>query len=314
MNGSLNGAGVYGYASTNAVGVKAYSRDSHGVSSLTEGAGSAAIYGYTREDTSVGGRFENLGSGYALTLNSGGVGLYSVSSSNDGVEAMTNGANKSAFYGHTTALGAFGLAAVSTQGIAVYARTSKNTETAGLFENTTGGDAVRAVGRTTLHGPAIIHGAATVHGTATVRVLTINGGVDLAEPFAIRDDAEFPKGSVMVISDERPGELQLSREEYDTRVAGIISGANGINPGLQLTQQGVNDVGGQPVALTGRVYCQADASFGAIKPGDLLTTSSTPGHARKVSEHTRAQGAILGKAMSALPEGTGYVLVLVTLQ
>jgi hypothetical protein len=34
----------------------------------------------------------------------------------------------------------------------------------------------------------------------------------------------------------------------------------------------------------------------------------------KVSEHTRSQGAILGKAMSALNEGTGLVLVLVTLQ
>ena len=130
----------------------------------------------------------------------------------------------------------------------------------------------------------------------------------------MRDDAEFPKGSVLVISDERPGELQLSHDEYDTRVAGIISGANGITPGLQLTQKGVNDVGGQPVALTGRVYCRADASFGAIKPGDLLTTSTTPGHARRVNDHTRSQGAVLGKAMSALEDGTGFVLVLVTLQ
>ena len=72
--------------------------------------------------------------------------------------------------------------------------------------------------------------------------------------------------------------------------------------------------GGENVALTGRVYVQADATNGAIEPGDLLTTSDTPGHAMKVTDHTKAQGAILGKAMSSLAEGQGMVLVLVTLQ
>ena len=72
--------------------------------------------------------------------------------------------------------------------------------------------------------------------------------------------------------------------------------------------------GGQQVALSGRVYVRADASQGAIKPGDLLTTSAIPGHAMKVTDHLRAQGAILGKAMSALKQGQGLVLVLVTLQ
>src|SRR5205085_9344458 len=121
------------------------------------------------------------------------------------------------------------------------------------------------------------------------------------------------KGSVVVIDDEHPGRLKRSRSAYDTRVAGIISGANGINPGIALHQEGMMD-GGQNVALSGRVYVQADAAFGAIKPGDLLTTSVTPGHAMKVVDHTKAQGAVLGKAMSSLPGGKGLVLVLVTLQ
>ena len=72
--------------------------------------------------------------------------------------------------------------------------------------------------------------------------------------------------------------------------------------------------GGQDVALTGRVYVLAEATHGAIKPGDLLTTSDLPGHAMKVADHPRAQGAILGKAMTGLAEGKGMVLVLVTLQ
>ena len=72
--------------------------------------------------------------------------------------------------------------------------------------------------------------------------------------------------------------------------------------------------GGQNVALSGRVYVQADASSGAIKPGDMLTTSDNPGHAMRVRDHTKAQGAVIGKAMSSLDQGEGMVLVLVSLQ
>jgi hypothetical protein len=149
-------------------------------------------------------------------------------------------------------------------------------------------------------------------GVVSVGVLRITGGADLAEPFQMKEE-ELAKGSVVVIDDEHPGRLKRSRNAYDTRVAGIISGANGVNPGIALHQEGVME-GGQNVALSGRVYVQADAAFGAIKPGDLLTTSDTPGHAMKVSEHGKAQGAILGKAMSGLKDGKGMVLVLVTLQ
>ena len=68
------------------------------------------------------------------------------------------------------------------------------------------------------------------------------------------------------------------------------------------------------MALSGRVYCLADASNGPIEPGDLLTTSETPGHAMKVTDHDRAHGATIGKAMTGLEEGRGLVLALVALQ
>jgi hypothetical protein len=146
----------------------------------------------------------------------------------------------------------------------------------------------------------------------STRVLTIRGGADLAEPFPIKDET-IEKGSVVVIDKENPGQLKRSTKAYDKRVAGIVSGANGINPGIALKQEGALDHG-ENVALTGRVYVKADATYGVIEPGDLLTTSDTPGHAMRVTDSARAQGAILGKAMSALAEGKGLVLVLVTLQ
>lgn len=144
--------------------------------------------------------------------------------------------------------------------------------------------------------------------------ITIQGGADLAEPFPIADDAkQIPQGAVVVIDEQNPGRLKMSNRSYDSRVAGVVSGANGINPGIEMQQQGSLE-GGKNIALTGRVYVQAEAIHGAIKPGDLLTTSAIPGHAMKATDHARAQGAILGKAMTGLDRGKGMVLVLVTLQ
>ena len=151
-----------------------------------------------------------------------------------------------------------------------------------------------------------------VGNSVTTPVLTVTGGADVAEPFLMSEE-DIPKGAVVVIDEENPGQLKLSESAYDRRVAGIVSGAGGVQPGITLSQQGVLE-GGQQVALSGRVYVQADATHGPIKPGDMLTTSATPGHAMKVSDHAQAQGAILGKAMSRLESGKGLVLVLVTLQ
>jgi hypothetical protein len=119
---------------------------------------------------------------------------------------------------------------------------------------------------------------------------------------------------VVRIDEENPGKLTISKQAYDHRVAGIISGAGGIKPGVLLSRSDSLAEGSHPVALTGRVYCWADVSNGPIDPGDLLTTSTLPGHAMKVTDPMKAQGAIIGKAMTGLKMGKGLVLVLVTLQ
>ncbi len=179
-----------------------------------------------------------------------------------------------------------------------------------------------------------------------VPALGVTGGSDIAEPFNVNtvgavsdrdgpgavqsrdpghnsrvpDDREgvetiVEPGMVVSIDPDRVGELRLSSEAYDPAVAGIISGAGGVRPGLTLTQEESVADGKHPVALTGRVWCWCDADAGgAIKAGDSLTTSATPGHAMKVSDRQRAGGATLGKAMSSLRNGKGLVLVLVNLQ
>ena len=168
-------------------------------------------------------------------------------------------------------------------------------------------------------------------------MLTIDGGADLSENFDVltspqtaderTGDGESESrslfgqvpavepGTVVVIDTDNPGKLRVSTRAYDATVAGIVSGAGGVGTGMIMAHEGTLADGAHPIALTGRVYCKADASKDAIKPGDLLTTSDMPGHAMKVAERDRAHGAVLGKAMTPLAQDEqGLVLVLVNLQ
>ena len=148
------------------------------------------------------------------------------------------------------------------------------------------------------------------NGVTSTKVLRITGA-DLAEKFPVREAVE--PGTVVEIDPDHPGSLRLARGAYNRRVAGVVSGANGLSVGIVLGNlPGHEDA--PPVAMSGRVWTLCDATSGPIRPGDLLTTSETPGHGMAVADHTRAQGAIIGKAMSSLEAGTGLVLVLVSLQ
>jgi hypothetical protein len=120
-------------------------------------------------------------------------------------------------------------------------------------------------------------------------------------------------GTVVIIDSENPGQLKSSTKAYDRKVAGVISGAGGINHGIRMGQDGVMD-GENLVAMTGRVYVKCTAENGAIQAGDLLTTAGTGGHAMRADDPDRSFGAVIGKAMTPLDTGTGLVLVLVNLQ
>jgi hypothetical protein len=141
----------------------------------------------------------------------------------------------------------------------------------------------------------------------------IYGGGDLAERFETRDAARIEPGTLMVIDEAHPGKLKPSALAYDPKVAGIVSGAGGVDPGLTLHQNGGME-GNTVVALAGRVYVKAEAISAPIVPGDLLTSSAIAGTAMKAADRARTQGAVIGKAMTALERGRGLVLVLVSLQ
>jgi len=68
------------------------------------------------------------------------------------------------------------------------------------------------------------------------------------------------------------------------------------------------------IYLSGIVPCKVTAENGPIVPGDLLVTSSIPGHAMKGTDRSRMLGAVVGKALQPLQRDVGLIQVLVTLQ
>jgi hypothetical protein len=176
-----------------------------------------------------------------------------------------------------------------------------------------------AAGKTTItvngrDGDIILNNAA---GKQTVRLSGPNGdimlhGADAAEDFEIVGDGDsVSAGTVMVI--DSAGKLRESSEAYDRRVAGIVSARGADGPGIILGQNQTSRCQ-RPIALVGKVSCKADATIEPIEVGDLLTSSTTPGHAMKASDPRKAFGAVIGKALHALPSGQGQIPVLVALQ
>lgn len=93
----------------------------------------------------------------------------------------------------------------------------------------------------------------------------------------------------------------LASEPYQASTVGVITDS--------ATMTMASPEGRQPLALTGLVKVKVDARYGRIRPGDLLTSSATPGHAMRARKDV--PGTIIGKALEPLDDGTGRVLMLV---
>ncbi|MFN0279081.1 MAG: hypothetical protein ACKVRN_10825 [Pyrinomonadaceae bacterium] len=150
-----------------------------------------------------------------------------------------------------------------------------------------------------------------VSGTLKTSILQITAGSDLAENFEVSGTVK--PGMIVAINPNNPEKLVLARGAYNRRVAGIVSGANNLSAGMVLPNLDQN-AASLPVALSGRVWVYADATTNPIIAGDLLTSSATAGYAMKVTNFKRANGAVIGKALTGLKGGKGLVLVLVNLQ
>ncbi len=321
---ATNAAGTVNYGGY----FEAYGSSGRGVAGAVNGASGWGVYG--------------------LALGAAGKGVVGESAHGDGVMGSSAAATKSGVYGVNSVEGGYGIFGrnsssgsvgylggfhgvwgVTGAGLAhagyfeasgnlaagVYGKSTNAYGYGGVFEATgSNGFGLLAVGPAagSPGAAAIFRGNVQVQSRSTGAVLIELGeGLDLSEGFDVAGGEEVGPGSVVVIDPTHPGRLALSRAPYDRAVAGIVAGANNLGSAVRIGAGGFD----RDIALAGRVYCNVDATYGEVRVGDLLTTSPTPGFAMVARDRQRAYGAVIGKAMEALPQGQrGQILVLVALQ
>lgn len=133
---------------------------------------------------------------------------------------------------------------------------------------------------------------------------------DLAE--WVPASSDMVPGTVVVLNPEKNNEVRPSSSSYDTAVAGVVSK----QPGIIL---GEGSATKEMIATTGRVKVHVTAANGAIRVGDLLTTSELPGVAMKSlpldlgGTKIHRPGTLIGKALEPLASGEGEILVLLSM-
>lgn len=161
------------------------------------------------------------------------------------------------------------------------------------------------IGTTNPNNKLHVAGSITVDGNINAKYQDVAEWVDSSQ--------ELVAGTVVVLDSSKSNQVLASTQSYDSRVAGVIS----LRPGLTLGEAAEGRV---LVATTGRVKVKVDATNGPIQIGDLLVTSDKEGVAMKsmpveiggVKIHR--PGTLIGKALEPLAQGTGEILVLLSLQ
>ena len=285
---STNQQGVYGY-SENEAGVNGTSKNFRGVVGMA--TNQQGVFGYSENEAGVNGTSKNFTGVVGMSTNQQGV--YGESQESDGVRGQGHkGAGVSGFSDQW--IGTYG---ESKEKIGIYGKGP----VAGFFEGN-----VEVTGNFKHGGDFECKGKINLTSSTGDIIFS-----DLAEDFDISETEKIEPGSVMVINQD--GILQQSYQAYDKRVAGVISGAGNLRPGIILGQQQSQN-NRMSIALVGKAYCKVDAQYSTIEVGDMLTTSSTPGYAMKAADPFKAFGAVIGKALRPLQAGQGMIPILIALQ
>lgn len=292
------------YGEGGAVGVRGDGATWHGVVGISASkAGGAGVYGANKTGGPgiIGESTTWMGVYGKTDSTTGGAGVMG-----EGVAGGPGVIGKSAHwhgvFGETAAVAATGAAGVW----------GKNTaDGSGVVGQSVSGAGVFA---TSESGPAgVFDGDVRVQGDVEVSGdIRLLGG-DLAELFETTPTpAALAAEPGTLMSLDGDGRVTPSGRAYDKRAVGVVAGAGAYRPGLILDAECGGDA--RPIAMVGKAYCRVDASFAAIEVGDLLTTSPTVGHAMKATDASRAFGAVVGKALAPMAEGTGLLPIVVTLR
>jgi hypothetical protein len=309
FGGSSTGAGVWGDSQT-WDGVHGVTHNPNNNTSGVAGFGDGGNFGVfglsTSGDGVHGGSTSNAGVSGGSTSGTGvygnstnGAGVWGDSGSFDGVHGHTSNPNDAvspksgvAGFGDGHNIGVYG---ASDSGWAIYGY-SKTGVTA-LFE----ADPIvpSLVIAAIANGQNLFHVAST--GNVYAHGSFVSNGIDYADRLPAEPGIET--ADVVVIGED--GVLHRSSRANETDVAGVYS----TRPGV-LGQHEEETRATIPVALAGVVPVKAVVENGAIHPGDLLVSSSSPGRAMRAPADPRP-GTVIGKAMQRLEAGEGQITMLV---
>ena len=137
-----------------------------------------------------------------------------------------------------------------------------------------------------------------------------SGAADIAEWVPISEPVE--PGDVLELDPDHPGQYRKARGPCSQLVAGVVSTAPGFVLGFRppTADSRLSAHGMALLALAGIVPVKVNDEGGPIKPGDLLTTSSTPGYAMKWNLSKEGNCGFVGKALEAFDGNEGVIKVL----
>jgi hypothetical protein len=119
--------------------------------------------------------------------------------------------------------------------------------------------------------------------------------------------AGLEPGDVLAVYGD--GTLGVSAHPYESKVVGVYSTQPAFLGG-KVEQPSPRHV---PLAVVGIVPVKVCSEGGAITPGDLLVSSSIPGHAMR-GRIDPPNGTVIGKALEGLVEDRGTIRMMVMLQ
>ena len=268
--------GVYGESSstTGGAGVTGQAKDI-GAGVLGRSDRGVGVWGGSKSSNGVGGMSETAVGVHGVSTI--GTGVWGSSETGEGIRGATNSPVLAAIVAHNTnALGT---------GAALFASKEGAQGHAGFFQ-----------------------GQVFISKSLHVAQDIVLENADCAEEFSVLPGKHVEAGDVVVLCGA--GELRPCDQPSDTRVAGVVSGAGHYRPAMILDRR-PDAAGRVPVALFGKVFCKVDADHGRIQVGDLLTTSSTIGHAMVVGPGTASSAALVGKALGSLDSGQALIPILI---
>ena len=292
--------------------------DSYGVTGVAHnGYNASGVLGWSISGNGVEGSSDNGTGVWAHSFN--GTGLFAHSDNSHSI--YVDGSGSAGVYVSSAGTSGVYVASATYAGVAVYSAGMMgmwihSAAQDGILVETAGWDGVHVSGP--VGGVYYGSGKKGDEDFAVLNTGEVRSKVGFAAPthgFAENMAVEgvkagYEPGDVLVASSAGKGAVALSSTAYSRAVIGVYATSPAYVGGQPVPKD--QPAGGVPVTILGTVLCKVSTENGPIRPGDLLVTSATPGHAMRADDPP--PGTVLGKAMESLDSGAGLILVLVTLQ